>query len=182
MCHVCDIYVTMQELDAENEHSNNDILALHAPRWHPGGYAVRLDEQSFRYLYNDRPFSFTIIYLVTATVVSCQIDSRMPIVKRRCCQLPRSPTFLQRQTYRTITILPSLALQSPPFTRATFIRSNGCPISVNFTHSKPERSASPLPQTTIIKQSATYERSYKFGVSDTSTPILTFILSCPISP
>lgn len=121
------------------------------PRLHPGGYAVRFDEQYFRYLYNDRLFSFTIIYLVTATVVSCQIDLRMHIVKRYCCQHPHSPTFPKRQIYKTITILPSLALYSPAFTRATFIRSYGCPISVNLTHSNPERLASSVPETTIIK-------------------------------
>ena len=30
ICHVCNTYVTMQELDTEKEHSNNDILCLHA--------------------------------------------------------------------------------------------------------------------------------------------------------
>jgi hypothetical protein len=117
-------------------------------------------------------------------VVSCQIDSKMHIVKRSCCQFSRSPTFfLERQTYRTIAILPPFALHSPTFTRAALIRSCGCPISVNFTHSNPERPATTASETTITKQSATYEDSYKFRASDPSAPFLaTFILSCPVNP
>jgi hypothetical protein len=170
----------MQELDTEKEHSNNDILRLHAQD-------CILADTLFDLMNNP-----TDIYTMTDRSRSrSSISSPLPLspVKstRECISSigaaanspvpsPSSSSDVPMEASPSTPHLPSNYPLSP-----ALIRSCGCPTSVNLTYSNPERPASSVPKTTIIKQSATYKPSYKFGAIDT-TPILAFILSCPVNP
>ena len=148
ICHVCDTYVTMQELDTEKEHSNNDILHLHAQDCiladtlfdlmnNPADIYTMTDRSRSRSSISS-PQSLSPVKSTRECISSIGAAANSPV-------LPPPSSFLQWPTYRRIAISPLFALHSPAFTHATLICSCGCPISVNLTHSNPEWPASSVP-------------------------------------